>query len=398
MTLSSYSGRLMDYGFPTPPQSDRTHLAHEHKFARRTSKDPIEDAILRLNATEGTEVNAQNSRDSAPSPSNAANRRVPSTPTTPSSPACQPLKPLPLSKFSVLAASHAKRSMQTHPRTTTNRKILKVRSNYRSSQLRTEVSYCVDTELDRNFQSPQECAISKHYISNCSELGGPSSPGNNRLHLAARPLHHLPSPSVQACIRAPNHVAWSARAAEEKYRFPSRQSLRQNGNPCSSVPCTAPNSQYGTPIESPFATPPRSPIVSAGPSSQHVGCASGTLEETKLDTTADGRSIHCIKNHPDDAHPAGPAVPRTEASNTCKEGTEATHQDISGSTHCPIRHNQARAIRDWEENGDGDRLSPRSQSVASSNPKVVSKRRCVLLARLKSMFRKRGVKAGAEEL
>lgn len=225
--------------------------------------------------------------------------------------------------------------MQTQTRTMTNRKMARVRPDYRSSQLRTEVSYDLDTQLDRITEPSRPSTMPGNYILKPKEPGRASLPVGNalsdRCNNAWGP-HNYPTMSRLACIRTPQRTTWSDRAAEDKYRFPSRHSLQEKGHPCSSLPCSALNSLYGTPIESPFATPLGSPSPSAGPSLHHVMFASSALEETKLDTeTSSYRcSTDYLDDFQDDAHPGGPSVPYAEV---CASGMLYTSNYRTDFTH-----------------------------------------------------------------
>lgn len=283
--------------------------------------------------------------------------------------------------------------------------MLKVRSDYRTSQLRTEVSYDLDTQLDRVSRDNQVVTRPP----SCNGLEKGLTPVNNGLEVTARAPYHHCSPGMQACIRTPGHATWSARIAEETYRFPSTQSLRRYGNPCTSTSCTAPNSQYRTPVVSPFATPPQSPVVVVGPQSQQSEHVSGISKEVEPNADLAGRAADKVESHPEQQQVAGAPVPCAAPNSRSNDSANSSgpitdvimyavppadypHSDLS-LIHL-IRAPQAppQTTRECEEHIDTSHPSPRSHSVASSGSKSLPKKHCVLLARLKSIFRKRGSK------
>lgn len=188
-----------------------------------------------------------------------------------------------------------------------------VRPGYRVSSLRTEVRF--DSSLQLNHvaeSSAQGSAMFNGSVLNSEDHRSTSDPYGSRTSYRyepagirtrpAMPVPYYPTLAVQACVRTPKRSNRSIRAAEEEYRFPHGLVLKKEGIPCSSTPCTAPHSQYNTPVETPSDTPPDSPAILARPSLQDIERNGGAFDEAKTGTDSD---VDSLTTHAGGTRPTG---------------------------------------------------------------------------------------------
>ncbi|KAJ8107692.1 hypothetical protein OPT61_g8695 [Boeremia exigua] len=388
MTVASDSRNRLSYGSPetsrgggtiTEPPPEDIHLdsihnepsiaAHPH-FTDLTTREQVECAIHRLSNTREIQRSTTGSLSSASSASCAGQWSAPPTPTTPLPSSHQPFTMLEPSPFAT--SRNAQPNMQSQPRTMAKRKIVRVRPDHRSSHLRREVRYNSQTQVDYTTGfSAQNSAT--HGILNTSPESHNifSDPFGNATTHHTRPVvpaHRCPNRAAQACIRPPQRWIRPVRASEEEYRFPSRQVLREEGHPCTSIPCTAPNSLYCTPIDTPFATPPASPMVSARLLPQGVRDTEGVFGDAVSVMDLNGNAVDLRVGR---LQPVGSQIPRTEVYSSVPHHTS----EISAASILPTSADVPKQVtggcEQTKQAGDGQTRSL-SCSIASEQAKVQS--------------------------